>query len=173
MYFSDFKSTSITLVKSDFDFDRLKLLYLEFATSIDFDLNYKSFLQELASVNELYAAPNGIAFILSHHNNTVGCVGVRNTTNGSAVIKRLYIRDIFRHAEYARQLLSVAVDWATQTGKGKVRFESADIMQSAIKVFENSGFSQILNQKRENEFLSQFYEMNLHSVGEYHRMAAS
>ncbi len=174
MHFSDFKSTSITLVKSEFDYDRLKLLFLEFATSIDFDLNYKNFLQELAAVSELYAPPNGIAFILSHHNNTVGCVGIMKGPGPTAQIKRLYIRNLFRHNEYARQLLSVATDWAAQMGMRAIRFTSTDIMYSAVHIFENNGFHPVsVPRSTESDQTGLVYERTLLTDQAYLKRVAS
>lgn len=175
MHFSDFKSTSITLVKSEFDYDRLKLLFLEFATSIDFDLNYKNFLQELASVSEVYASPSGIAFILSHHNNTIGCVGILKGSNLTAQVKRLYVRNIFRNNEYARQLLSVATDWAMQLGMRKIRFTASDIMYSAVRIFESNGFQQLspAPYSSDGEPIGPVYERTLISSSEYLKRVAS
>ncbi len=161
MRLSDFKSTQINLVKSEYDFDRLKLLFLEYAISIDFDLNYKDFLQEMASISELYSPPTGIGFILSHHDRTVGGVGIMRSSNDTAVIKRLYTRAEFRHPEYLRQLISVATDWARQWGCRRLRANPSDIMISAVKNLQPAGFREILMKANGSPLPSPLFEIKL------------
>jgi GNAT superfamily N-acetyltransferase len=172
MNLHDFKSTSIILVKREFDFDRLKLLFLEFASSIDFDLNYRSFIQELSSVTDLYSPPNGIAFILSHDNNTVGCVGIREMSPGVAVIKRLYIRSDFKRNHFGRQLLKVAIDWADQTGNKKLRLDPCDTMQGITKLCIEEGFAEISSGSNLPGENFKLYEKKIIPKPEFSRMMA-
>ena len=172
MNLHDFKSTSIILVKREFDFDRLKLLFLEFASSIDFDLNYRSFIQELSSVTELYSPPNGIAFILSYDNNTVGCVGIREMSPRVAVIKRLYIRSDFKRHYFGRQLLKVAIDWANQTGMKKLRLDPCDTMQGITKLCIEEGFAELSSGSNLPGENFKIYEKKIIPKPEFTRMMA-
>ncbi len=131
------------MVKREVDFDRLKLLLLEFASSIDFDLCYQSFLRELSNVAELYSSPNGVAFILNRDNNTVGCVGLMEVKPGIAMIKRLCIRSDFRRHHFEKQLLKVAIDWAHQKGMRKLRVDPCDTLQGISKLCIDEGFTEI------------------------------
>jgi GNAT superfamily N-acetyltransferase len=139
----DFRTTSITMVKREVDFDRLKLLFLEFASSIDFDLYYQSFLQELSNIAELYSSPTGVAFILNRDNNTVGCVGLREDKPGIAMIKRLYIRSDFRRHQFEKQLIKVAIDWAQQKGMRTLRIDPCDTVHGISKLCIEEGFTEI------------------------------
>jgi putative acetyltransferase len=126
----DFEPPVITQVKTENDFNRLQLLFVEFASSIDFDLSYQSFIQELISIRSLYSPPNGIAFILNHNNSTVGCVGLREIKPGVFSVLRLYIRSDFKRPYFRKQLLKVAIDWARMKGVSKLLLDPSDNLLS-------------------------------------------
>ncbi|MEI7499828.1 MAG: GNAT family N-acetyltransferase [Bacteroidota bacterium] len=173
MNIRDFKSTSITLVKTEVDFDRLKLLFLEFASSIDFDLCYQSFIQELSNIHEQYSPPNGIAFILSQDNNTIGCVGLRKAIPGVAIVKRLYIRSDFKRPHFGKQLLKVAIDWANQTGMKKLRLDPSDTVHGISKICVDEGFSEIYPGNIPTASSLACFEMKLSPKPEFSRLMAS
>lgn len=173
MHIHDFKSTSITLVKSEVDFDRLKLLFLEFATSIDFDLCYQSFLKELSSVTELYSAPNGVAFILTQNNNTIGCVGIREVKPGVAVVKRLYLRSDYKRPHFGKKLLKVAIEWSRQKGMRKIQIDPDDIHQGISKLCIEAGFSEITTPNELTTTSRKCFEFKLSSRTEFSAMMAS
>jgi GNAT superfamily N-acetyltransferase len=173
MNIRDFKSTSIILVKRETDFDKLKLLFLEFATSIDFDLNYQSFLKELSAISELYSPPNGIAFILSQDNNTVGCVGLREAKPGVAAIKRLYIRSDFKRTNFGKQLLKVAIDWANQKGIRKLHLDPCDTLHGISEICLEAGFSEIIPANLTPDQSPKFYEMKFMPMSHFSKQMAS
>ncbi len=173
MHIHDFKSTSITLVKSEVDFDRLKLLLLEFATSIDFDLCYQSFLRELSSITELYSAPKGVAFILTQNNNTIGCVGIMEIKPGVAVVKRLYLRSDYRRPHFGKKLLKVAIEWSRQKSMKKIQIDPDDIHQGISKLCIDAGFAEISNPNELTAKRHKSFELKLNSSAEFVGMMAS
>jgi len=172
MNIRDFKSSTITLVNKDIDFYRLKQLLLEFATTIDFDLCYQSFVKELSSINEFYSPPNGIAFLLSHDNKTIGCVGLREITPGVAIVKRFFIRSDFRRPYFGKQLLKVAIDWANQKGIKKINLDPSDTVQWVSKLCINEGFNEFYPCDVPKASSLKCYEMKLIQKPEYSRLLA-
>ena len=173
MNIRDFKSISITIVRREVDFDCLKLLFVEFASSIDFDLDYQSFLQELTFITELYSQPHGIAFILSRDNNTVGCIGLQEVNPGVAMVKRLYIRSDFKRHFFGKQLLKVAIDWANQKGIRKLRLDQCDTLPWISELYINAGFIEMTSLNIPITDNLKCFEMKLSPKPEYSRLIAS
>lgn len=172
MNIRDFNSTSITLVNKEIDFYRLKQLFLEFATQIDFDLCYQSFIKELSLINELYSPPNGIAFILKHDNNIIGCVGLREIYPGVAIVKRLYIQTEFKRPQFAKQLLKVAIDWANQKRMRTIYLDPRDTVLWISKLCINVGFTEISPYDVPTANSLKCFEMKLSPKPEYSRQMA-
>ena len=169
----EIKIPTITMVRREVDFSRLKQLILEFATSIDFDLSYQNFLLELSTIDDVYSPPNGIAYILSQNNNTIGCVGIQILNPGVCVVKRLFIRSDFKAPHFGKQLLKVAIDWATQKGMRKLLMDSADIMHCISKLCKDEGFFEVSSFNDDNMGNQKCYEMRLTPKSARNLQAAS
>jgi len=169
----EIKTPTITMVRREVDFSRLKQLILEFATSIDFDLSYQNFLLELATITDVYSPPKGIAYILSMDNNTIGCVGIQILNPGVSVVKRLFIRSDFKAPHFGKQLLKVAIDWASQKGMRKLLMDSSDIMHCVSKLCKDEGFFEVANFSDDNVSNQKCYEMRLTPKSVLNLQAAS
>jgi putative acetyltransferase len=138
-----FDSVSISMAWKDSDFRRVKDLLLDFADSIDFEMDYQDFLLELGSLNTLYSPPSGAAFLLNVDDVVKGCIGIWKIKPEVAELKRCHIYPSATNAKNIRLLLDVAIDWARQSGFGKIRLDPADTMPAAMKLYHQAGFSEI------------------------------
>ncbi len=80
------------------DFNIAKELFIEYANSLGFSLCFQGFDKEIATIDQQYAMPNGVLFLLKDDDTgkNVGCVGLRKQAKGVAELKRMYIQPEFR-----------------------------------------------------------------------------
>ncbi|MCK9203818.1 MAG: GNAT family N-acetyltransferase [Bacteroidales bacterium] len=173
MKIKPFDYASIVLVHKESDFDSLKELFLEFAISIDFDLSYQGFLQELGGLAEQYNTPSGAAFLLNLHGISVGCIGIRKINPMVAEIKRFYIRSGSVGPKYKKMLMEVAIDWARQLGIKKIRLNTQQSMASASKVCLETGFLEISPKLAAMSNPARMFELPIVGIEEYFSTKAS
>src|ERR1700748_2862607 len=75
------------------DIDTVVALFEEYAESLDIDLSFQDFEEEIESLPGSYAPPKGALLLAEIDGNAVGCVAVRalHATN-FCEMKRLYVR---------------------------------------------------------------------------------
>ena len=81
----------IILATSDDHFEVTRKLFLEYADSLGFDLEFQDFSQELATLEEEYALPEGCILLAKDSGNIVGCVALRPFKAAICEMKRLYV----------------------------------------------------------------------------------
>lgn len=60
------------------DFDEVRVLFHEYGASLDIDLSFQGFDEEIATLPGKYAWPKGALFLASDTGGqAIGCVGVR------------------------------------------------------------------------------------------------
>jgi len=75
---------------------KAKKLFQEYAESLDFDLCFQNFDEELDGFPGQYSPPMGRLFLALSENQPIGCVGLRYFEKGICEMKRLYVRPDFR-----------------------------------------------------------------------------
>ena len=141
MYNSSIDPLSLNPVIRDSDFRYMKDLCLEYAASIDFDLNYKELLGEMAFLNKIYNTPRGIAFILKYFGRPVGIVGItKNGDDNTAEMKRFYILPEAASAKSCRILVEASIGWAKQSRFKRIRFNPAGSTTMTRKILTGNGF---------------------------------
>lgn len=138
------------------DFEMGKRLFLEYAQSLDFNLCFQNFEQELADIQVQYGAPSGCLLLVKNSDETVGCVGVRRWRSDIAELKRMYLRPETRGQGFGRRLLQTALDHARSFGYRSIRLDTLPTMQAAIALYRKFGFMDI-PAYRENPFEGTIY----------------
>lgn len=157
----------ITPVVRDKDFQDMKELIMEFATAIDFELDYQQLLRESASIKEIYKMPAGAGFLLKSNGQSIGFIGLKKLTYNSVEISKFYVRPTSAYLRLSVNLLEVATDWARQSNFKKIRMEPESVHLALIKHFYEAGF---IEKFVRNENTSQHFkvlEKLLVSVPEY------
>ena len=83
---------SIIRIEQSLYLDTIRDLFLEYAESLDFDLDFQNFKDELAQLPGEYATPEGCLIIAFYQGEPAGCVGLRKLEKNICEMKRLYVR---------------------------------------------------------------------------------
>jgi ribosomal protein S18 acetylase RimI-like enzyme len=126
------------------EFEKGRLLFEEYAASLDFDLGYQDFQKELHSIDRQYTEPEGALLIcIIDDENAAGCVGIRNFAKGIAELKRLYVKPDYRNLKLGKRLLEAAIETARQLGYDFIRLDTVPGQTKAQELYHRLGFYQI------------------------------
>jgi ribosomal protein S18 acetylase RimI-like enzyme len=146
----------IQIAEASADFAVGKQLFLEYAQSLDFNLCFQNFEQELADIQVQYGAPNGCLLLVKNEQEAVGCVGVRRWQGDIAELKRMYLKPQTRGLGLGRKLLESALERARWLGYRSIRLDTLPAMVAAIALYREFGFSDI-PPYRDNPFEETIY----------------
>jgi hypothetical protein len=130
----------ITPVVRDKDFLDMKELCIEFATAMDFELDYQQLLRESVCIKDLYKMPKGAGFLLKANNESIGCIALRKVNYNTVEIRKFYVRPSTAFLKWSNHLLEVAVDWAMQSNYKKIRVDSASTHRPLKKLYHEADF---------------------------------
>jgi ribosomal protein S18 acetylase RimI-like enzyme len=117
-----------------------KQLFQEYAFSLGFDLCFQDFDREMATFPAQYSPPNGRLLLAQHDKKIVGCVGLRDSGNGSCEMKRLYVQPDFRGQSMGRALAEAIIKEARDIGYMRMRLDTLPSMKAAIGLYKALGF---------------------------------
>lgn len=137
--------TSIQLiVASDIkQFADGRMLFEAYASSLNFNLCFQGFTEELNSLDKQYNLPNGAMIIAYDTDKPIAVVGVRQFESGKAELKRMYTLPEYRGQKIGYQLLAKAITTATELGYKALLLDTLPEMQAAIKLYREFGFETI------------------------------
>ncbi len=130
-------------------FDVARIIFREYQASIDTDLCFQSFEEELANLPGKYAPPRGtllLAWMQSPDGTRapVGGVAMRPLADDICEMKRLYVRPAGRGHNLGRQLIEHLIAAARAAGYRKMRLDTlTDKMGHAISIYREFGFYDI------------------------------
>lgn len=136
-------------------------LFREYAGSIEVDLCFQSFEQELAELPGKYAPPVGRLLLAEVDHQPAGCVALRPIETSTAEMKRLYVRPAFRGQRIGRALANGIITAATEIGYERMRLDTLATMTEAIGLYESLGFQRIPAYYHNPSTLAVFFELKL------------
>lgn len=110
----------------------------------DFDpvAEQPSLAAELDRLAEHYGTENAAVLLADLRATCVGAVAIRCHADGSAELKRMYVRPVGRGRGVADRLVEAAVAFAAQRGCRSVWLETVrGSMEAAIAVYRRNGFA--------------------------------
>lgn len=162
----------IVLVTPDgpHEIEATRAIFRDYAASLDIDLCFQNFDEELATLPGDYAEPRGallLALVDAEGSGAAsaqidapkirriqggvayvaGCCALRplDTTDypNAAEMKRLYVRPAFRGLGLGRQMAEAILDAARGAGYACVLLDTLDDMESARALYEDLGFVEV------------------------------
>ncbi|WP_406626380.1 GNAT family N-acetyltransferase [Acidovorax sp. SDU_ACID1] len=127
--------------------DAVRAIFQEYADSLDVDLAFQDFAQEMADLPGDYAAPRGQILLAEVEGSIAGCCALRPLDSAdypnASEMKRLYVRKAFRGFGLGRQLAEAILDAARQAGYACVLLDTLDGMESARALYAELSFVEI------------------------------
>ena len=134
---------NIIQLKSGQHLDFMRLLFVEYAESLDFDLDFQNFKDELAQLPGEYAPPEGCLIIAFYQGEPAGCVGLRKVEKNICEMKRLYVRPRYRARGVGKALAESIIREATVRGYKHMRLDTVPSMKEARRLYLSMGFKKI------------------------------
>jgi len=148
-HLSDATPPSIALIapSTPEEINATRLIFREYAQSLNVDLCFQDFDAELQQLPGEYAPPRGALLLALVNGEVAGCCALRpldsaDSPNASEM-KRLYVRPAFRRLGLGRQLAEAIMDAGRQCGYSCVLLDTLDEMETARALYEDLGFEEI------------------------------
>ncbi|HKA24742.1 MAG TPA: GNAT family N-acetyltransferase [Candidatus Eisenbacteria bacterium] len=150
------------------EIETVRQLFREYADSLDVDLCFQNFDEELANLPGDYGeSVRGRLLLAEVDGKAAGCVGLRALEGGEVCeMKRLYIRPACRGRGVARALVLTLVEEARRLEYRRMRLDTLPSMQQARALYERLGFVPIAPYRPNPVPGATFWELDLTGVGE-------
>lgn len=126
---------------------RVRELFAEYARSLEIDLCFQNFEQELAELPGDYAAPRGTLMLAWSQGELVGCCAMRPLDAvdypNACEMKRLYVRPSLRGSGLGRRLAEAVMEAAQQAGYTYMLLDTLSEMETARAMYQELGFTEI------------------------------
>lgn len=143
------------------DADAIRFLFRGYAASLGIDLGYQNFQHELDSLPGRYSSLENGALLIAHargkdlpwsasgpssaaeHPPALGCVALRDSSDGWCEMKRLYVIDEARGEKLGVRLLEAVLTRAKALRYRGIRLDTLSSMTAARKLYQKFGFVEI------------------------------
>lgn len=137
------KNIKYNRAESDEHLEIAKGLFMEYARSLEFNLGFQDFEEEIAYMPGHYGPPDGCILLAFYDNNPAGCAALRKLEQGICEMKRLYVRPEFRGLGIGKMLSQMIIDEASRIGYDKMRLDTLASMKEAISIYRKLGFHNV------------------------------
>jgi putative acetyltransferase len=119
------------------------MLFNEYAATININLDFQHFYDELKMLQQMYAAPEGGIILCREAAAYIACVAVRKISVEIAELKRMFVQPQYQGMGIGKILLQKSLALARQCGYKKIRLDTLNYMQPAIELYKAHGFYEI------------------------------
>ena len=118
-------------------------LFVHYAETLGFDLEFQGFSRELAMLPGAYAPPLGCILLAELCGNFAGCVALRPLESKICEMKRLYVMPAYRGRDIGRTLACSVIERARKIGYEKMRLDTIESMKEAKGLYLSLNFRTI------------------------------
>ena len=118
-------------------------LFIQYADSLGFDLEFQGFSRELADLPGDYESPAGCILLAGVADSYAGCVALRPLQNKICEMKRLFVVPEYQGGGIGRTLALSLIDRAREKGYEKMRLDTIDSMKTAKRLYFSLNFRTI------------------------------
>src|ERR1044071_702833 len=154
-------SSGIIEARSPADIDAARGLFQDYASSLDFNLDFQDFAAELENLPGGYAPPEGCILLAQEAGRSVGCVVLRKLDSEACEMKRLYVRPEARGRGIGRKLAEAVIMRAKEIGYRRIRLDTVKSMKAANSLYASLGFTRIAPYRFNPLAGAEYYELEL------------
>ncbi len=125
------------------EFEDGRNLFNQYSDSLDIDLSFQDFQNELATIDKQYNKPKGALLLAYKNNMAIGCVGIREIDKNIAELKRMFVNAEYRNYKIGRKLLEFAIDISKELNYNFIRLDTLSTMTQAQNLYRSFGFYEI------------------------------
>jgi putative acetyltransferase len=118
-----------------------RTLVREYAASLNVNLDFQNFEEELLHFEQEYAPPTGTFLLARANTEFLGCGALRCFSETECEMKRLYVRPAGRNLGLGRQLAQALITEARSLGYDRILLDTLPTMQSAHALYQSLGFT--------------------------------
>jgi putative acetyltransferase len=124
--------------------EEIRSLLVEYGQSLNFNLCFQSFDEELRTLPGAYGPPRGRLVLARVDGFAAGCIAMKPLDAKMCEMKRLYVRPRFRGRRLGQALASRLIDDARAAGYQSMRLDTIrGAMDPAIALYRAIGFREI------------------------------
>jgi putative acetyltransferase len=129
------------------DWQEARLVLRDYASSLDVDLGFQGFEEELAGLPGVYAPPGGLMLLATVDGAVAGSGAFRPLLDAdypnACEMKRLYVRRMFRRFGLGRRLAEALLDHGRGAGYSAMFLDTLDDMEAARELYASLGFEEV------------------------------
>lgn len=142
-------------------FEQARRLVKEYADSLNVDLCFQNFDEELINLETIYSPPGGSLLLAFYDKQIAGCVAVRKLEADACEMKRLFVKSVFQGFGIGKNLVIAVIEKARQLGYERMRLDTLPSMAKAQKLYSSFGFKKIPAYRYNPDPQTVFMELNL------------
>jgi putative acetyltransferase len=144
------------------EIDAVRRLFREYERSLDVDLCFQGFEEEVANLPGDYAVELRGALLVAEDGGALcGCVAVRGLPDGACEMKRLYVRPQARGLGVGRALVEEIAARGRSLGYPAMRLDTLPAMEAAQRLYCALGFVEIPPYRPNPVAGASFWELRL------------
>jgi ribosomal protein S18 acetylase RimI-like enzyme len=119
----------------------VRQLFKEYSNSLNENLCFQSFDEELENPLKKYGEPKGCLLLAFWNNEAAGCIALQPLKQkGVCEMKRLFVRNEYRNKGIGDELINELLKEATKKGYQKMVLDTLERLQPARRLYIKYGF---------------------------------